>query len=150
MIDKNFTCPNCQHTDLDHDNNNVLCLNCGYFTNEQLMEDSEYANAYLETLPKIANDLKILQIVEDKQYYWFPLIIKIPLVGMIYPEGTGIDNWNWSLASEVPIPLFQRMNYPIEGVKDRYYETRIDVENSTKFNNNEFFKLVEFLKTKYL
>ena len=63
---------------------------------------------------------------------WFPSVINMGELGMIFPEGTKYG-YVWKYAKLVDIPEEERVNY-------NNYSQRLDVENAETFSQNEFIK----------
>lgn len=131
-----ITCPHCgsdncfaePHGEIE----SKLCMSCG-MTYSGIKKGSKTEEEMDSKSPKIIKELK--KVVDDE--VWYPATIQIRNKGMIFPVGS-IDNWRWSCSKVVSIPLFERMNYPIEGKPGHYYETRLDVENASEFPNDRF------------
>jgi len=69
---------------------------------------------------------------EDKHrnIVWFPSVINMGKLGMIYPEGTK-DEYVWKHARVVDIPEEEQAKY-------NNYSQRLDVENAETFEQNNF------------
>ena len=130
-------CPICGENECDIDgkdtaNETRMCKNCGFMTSSNFKIDSPKIDEYEKTTAKIIKDLRY----EDKSLgqFWYPSAIQIQGVGMIFPIGTS-EKWNWGVAKVVTIPIFERINYPIPGKANHYYETKLDVENLENFDS---------------
>jgi hypothetical protein len=123
-----------------------LCLTCGMTTQSAYRFNSDAIKDVEEKSPKVVTELRFMD--EDLKQYWYPSTIQIRNRGMIYPIGSK-KQWSWAVASVVPIPLFERMNYPIPGKDGEFYETKLDVENATEYPKNRFLdacKKLEMVK----
>ena len=69
---------------------------------------------------------------EDKErnIVWFPSVINMGKLGMIFPEGTK-DNYVWKYAKVVDIPKEEQAVY-------NNYSQRLDVEKAETFKQNNF------------
>ena len=132
-MEKVITCPVCLDTDhcfedVQEQHSSYLCFNCGY------MSDSRYTVGSLE----LADSLKKSpQLVRESQFedrhrniVWFPSVINMGKLGMIYPEGT-TDKYVWKYASVIEIPKEEQANY-------NNYSQRLDVDNAQVFNKHDF------------
>ena len=96
-----------------------------------------------ERSPKIVNELRFKD--NDLKQYWYPSTIQIKNRGMIYPIGSKLD-WKWAVAHVTTIPLFERMNYPIPGKDNEYFETKLDVENASEYDQDKFLEACKELE----
>ena len=133
---KKIKCPHCgsdncfaePHGEIE----SKLCMGCG-MTYSGIKKGSDLEKEMDSKSPKIIKELKKTAGEE----VWYPSTIQIRNKGMIFPVGTATD-WKWACAKVVSIPLFERMNFPIEGREGEYYETRLDVESAKEFTSGEF------------
>lgn len=130
-------CPICNISDkLYIDSNETgetrFCLNCGYQTHTKFKINTDELAKYESGNPKIVNALK--KADENTGQYWYPAVITLNNLGIIFPDGVDEENWKWGFAEIISIPLFERINYPIPGKDDEFYETRLDIENAKHFN----------------
>ena len=121
-----------------------LCMDTGYTTNTTYAIGSKAIEDAQAKAPKLINDLK--HVDEERGVVWFPSIVQVPGIGMIFPDGSSIDDWQYSVAKQIPIPEEEQKNYPIPGKDGEYYQSRLDMDNLKTFANNEFEKACEELK----
>ena len=101
----------------------MQCINCGYTTSTKYIGTKETN----EEFQKLGEDMKNWA-KEENGRIWIPSIITLP-VGMLYP----IDKDNemkWSFAPMVEIPEEERKKYPNPNIPGKFYERKIDTENS--------------------
>ena len=107
-----------------------LCFACGF------MSDSRYEIGSLQLIENLKKSPKLVQDsqFEDKQrnIVWFPSVINMGKLGMIFPEGTK-DEYVWKYAKVVEIPEQQKEAY-------NNYDKRLDVENAKTFEQNQFLE----------
>ena len=132
-MEKVIDCPVCYNTDncfeeVQDTFSSYLCFACGY------MSDSRYE---IGSINLIENLKKSPQLVRESQFedkdrgiVWFPSVINMGTLGMIYPEGTS-TNYLWKYAKIVDIPKEEQAVY------DNYTQ-RLDVENAETFEQNNF------------
>mgnify|MGYP000947016233 FL=1 len=135
----NILCPVCgtNHrlfVESDNHGEAKMCFNCGFMTHSRYISNSEFSSNIEKQNPKIVNALKI----EHEGLNWYPSVINIPNKGIIYPEGTSIEDWKWTLARVIDIPIFERIKYPVPGKEGEFYETMLDIENSIKYERLQF------------
>ena len=132
-MEKVIDCPVCYNTDncfeeVQDTFSSYLCFACGY------MSDSRYE---IGSINLIENLKKSPQLVRESQFedkdrgiVWFPSVINMGTLGMIYPEGTS-TNYLWKYAKIVDIPKEEQAVY------DNYTQ-RLDVENAETFEQHNF------------
>ncbi len=121
-----------------------LCIDTGYTTNTTYAIGSAAIKDAESKAPKLINDLKYTD--EDRGVVWFPSIVQVPGIGMIFPDGSSIDEWHYSVAKQIPIPEDEQKNYPITNKEGQYYQSRLDMDNLKTFANDEFEKACDELK----
>ena len=80
---------------------------------------------------------------EERGLEWYPSVINMGPMGLIYPEGTK-NLWNWKAAKVKEIPEQERDNYPKEDGSGNY-ETFLDIHNAESYQKFEFLKACEHL-----
>lgn len=95
MIESLVTCPLCgsslcYRTEDEQGNFTLSCLHCGFTTTSQLVEGSPAIAEYESTLPEL---FKAIKQVQDG-LVWYPIVIPHER-GMIFAEGTSVDDWYW-------------------------------------------------------
>ena len=132
-MERIIDCPVCYNTDncfeeVQETFSSYLCFACGF------MSDSRYE---IGSINLIENLKKSPQLVRESQFedkdrgiVWFPSVINMGKLGMIYPEGTS-TNYLWKYAKIVDIPKEEQAVYD-------NYSQRLDVENAETFEQNNF------------
>ena len=137
-MEKIIDCPVCFNTDqcfeeVQKDYSSFLCFHCGF------MSDSRYQLGSLEMIDNLKNSPKLVQETkfEDtkRNIMWFPSVINMGELGMIFPEGTP-EEYVWRYAKVIDIP-------EAEQEKFNNYAKRLDVENAMTFGQYEFVKACE-------
>ena len=134
-MEKVITCPVC--FDMDHCFEDIqetfssyLCFKCGF------MSDSRYEIGSLKLIDNLKNSPKLVRESKfedkDRNIVWFPSIINMGKLGIIFPEGD-TENYIWKYAKLVDVPEEERAIYD-------NYDQRLDVENAQTFGQNEFMK----------
>tara|TARA_R100000008_G_C3569565_1_gene161209 strand:+ start:433 stop:897 length:465 start_codon:yes stop_codon:yes gene_type:complete len=113
-----------------------MCMDSGYTTNSTYKCDSDVIRGVEKSAPKIIKDLKFV----DKKLglVWYPSVMQIPGVGMIFPDGSDKDNWGWSVAKEVKLNEEEQKKYPIPSKKGEFYKSKLDMENLKSFDKDKF------------
>jgi Zn ribbon nucleic-acid-binding protein len=136
-----ISCPVCNmHTAFQTTEQNIesyLCFTCGYTSNSLFTEESEKLAALLKTTSELIKDLKVFDTV--REIYWFPSVINMGRLGIIFPEGT-LEDWKWKYARVVDVGKDEEMKYRIPDKPGEYYETKLDVDNAEIFGRLEFLQ----------
>ena len=137
-MEKIIDCPVCFNTDqcfeeVQKDYSSFLCFHCGF------MSDSRYQLGSLEMIDNLKNSPKLVQETKfedtERNIMWFPSVINMGELGMIFPEGTP-EEYVWRYAKVIDIP-------EAEQEKFNNYAKRLDVENAMTFGQYEFVKACE-------
>jgi len=132
-MEKVIDCPVCYNTDncfeeVQETFSSYLCFACGF------MSDSRYEIGSIDVIENLKKSPKLVveSQFEDKHrnIVWFPSVINMGKLGMIFPEGTK-DKYVWKYAKVVDIPEEERVNY-------NNYSQRLDVENAETFEQQNF------------
>ena len=134
-MERVITCPVCWDNnqcfeEIQETFSSYLCFHCGF------MSDSRYEIGSLQLIENVKKSPKLVQKlkVEDKErnIMWFPSVINMGELGMIFPEGTPED-YVWKYAKVIDIPEEERHKYD-------NYDKRLDVDGAFTFSQNEFMK----------
>ena len=132
-MERVITCPHCLDTnncfeEIQETFSSYLCFSCGF------MSDSRYEIGNLQLIENMKNSPLLVRESQfedkDRGIIWFPSVINMGKLGMIFPEGTK-DKYVWKYAKVVDIPEEERVNYD-------NYSQRLDVENAKTFQQNDF------------
>ena len=132
-MEKVIDCPVCYNTDncfeeVQETFSSYLCFACGF------MSDSRYEIGSINVIENLKKSPKLVveSQFEDKHrnIVWFPSVINMGNLGMIFPEGTK-DRYVWKYAKVIDIPEEERVNY-------NNYSQRLDVENAETFEQKNF------------
>ena len=122
-----FDVNNC-FEDVQETFSSYLCFACGF------MSDSRYEIGGVDVIENLKKSPKLVKEsqFEDRHrnIVWFPSVINMGKLGMIYPQGTS-DEYVWKYAKVVDIPKEEQANY-------NNYSQRLDVENAETFEQNNF------------
>ena len=134
-MERVITCPVCWDNnqcfeEVQETFSSYLCFHCGFMSDSRYEVDSLQLLDNLKKSPKLVQELKI----EDKErnIMWFPSVINMGELGMIFPEGTP-EEYGWKYAKVIDIPEEERHKYD-------NYDRRLDVEGAFTFSQNEFMK----------
>jgi Zn ribbon nucleic-acid-binding protein len=80
--------------------NTRICQNCGYQTNEGMVDGSDVEKSIYESQPELFKDLKL---IDDEGFVWYPTVLNEQNEAMLFPDGKNADNWGWRVAKYVLI-----------------------------------------------
>jgi len=106
----------------------MQCINCGYTTSTKFTGKKE-TNEHFQ---KLGKDIKNWA-VEKNGKIWIPSVMTLP-IGMLYP----IDKDNkmkWGFAPMVEIPEEERKNFPNPSTPGKFYDKKIDIENTIIYDD---------------
>jgi hypothetical protein len=148
---KTVTCPHCggdrcyteSHTVEETSVSSYMCMDCGYTTTTLNVEESEMLKAYEEVTPQLIIDLRWVD--PQTNLVWYPTVLNFPSTGIVFADGTSTQNWGWTAAPAVDIPKKEQSKYPVPGQNGKFYEKKIDMEQSKKFAPDEFYEACKSL-----
>ncbi len=105
----------------------MQCINCGYTTSTKYT-GTKQTN---EEFQKLGEDMKNWA-VEKNGKIWIPSVIALP-IGMLYPINIKKE-MRWAFAPMVEIPEEERKHFPNPSVPGKFYDKKVDTDNSTIYN----------------
>jgi len=107
-----------------------MCFNCGFTSNSAYTWDSPDLKKAQLGATQLMNDVAFYD--EDRKIMWFPSIVNMGKMGMIYPEGTK-NNWLYKMAQV-------RQLTESEQKEERYkgHTEILDVENAVEYGQYDF------------
>tara|TARA_R100000458_G_scaffold59684_1_gene71141 strand:- start:1928 stop:2443 length:516 start_codon:yes stop_codon:yes gene_type:complete len=121
-----------------------LCMDSGYTTNTSYKKGSDVIKDAESKAPKLVRDLQYEDT--ERGLIWFPSVVQVPGIGMIFPDGSSVDDWGYSVAKQIAIPTEEQKNFPVPGKEGAYYQSRLDMENLKTFDKMKFEDACEELK----
>ena len=104
-----------------------MCIGSGYFTNEYPLNYKKNPDFDLSTfengMPELMKALKF----DDGESYWYPTSIRTN-VGMVFPVGESIDNWQWCYA-----PVKELTPSEKKDTIAAEYDSKLDMDNAQYF-----------------
>ena len=132
-MERVIDCPICYNTDqcfeeVQEKYSSYLCFHCGFMSDSRYEIGSIQLIENLKQSPKLVQDKKFID--KKRNIAWFPAVINMGELGMIFPEGDK-DGYVWKYAKVVEIPEEHKETY-------NNYDKRLDVENAKTFEQNQF------------
>ena len=75
----------------------------------------------------------------DRDITWFPSIVNMGDLGIIYPEGTK-TNWIWKFAQPRPLTEEEKKDEKYKG-----HDKMLDVDNAQEFGQYEFLDSLKLM-----
>ena len=145
--DKLQICPRCGSdacyvTEVNQDINNYYCYGCGFQSNTLLREGELLFDEQMETLPELYKDLKF----EDKNgQIWFPTTVNLTEQGMVFANGSSIENWKWGAVLAIEVTEEEKHKYPIPGKENEFYKWRMDMSTLKQFEERDFMEALSYI-----
>jgi hypothetical protein len=137
MAEKIITCPNCFNEERCFEDNleieefsSFMCFNCGFTSNSLYKNDSDSLKKVQESSTELMNEISMYDY--DRKIHWFPSILNMGKLGIIYPEGTK-NNWIWKYAKVSKLSEEEQKDPKYQG-----HEHKLDMENAKEYGQYEF------------
>ena len=136
-MERVIDCPYCYDSDacfedIQSEFKSYMCFNCGFMSSSYYTKDGVNK---IENTSKLVEELKFLD--EEREIYWYPSVVNMGKLGIIYPEGM-VGDWGWRFASVVQVEPDEIESYPILNEEGKFYTEKLDVENAMEFGQYEF------------
>jgi len=137
MAEVKITCPNCFNDEkcfedkLEVENfSSYMCFNCGFTSNSLYVNDSDSLKKVQESSTELMREVSMYDY--DRKIHWFPSILNMGKLGIIYPEGTK-NNWIWKYAKVSKLSEEEQKDPKYQG-----HEHKLDMENAKEYGQYEF------------
>ena len=139
MAEIKITCPNCfndkqcfeDKLEIE-DFSSYMWFACGFASNSLYVNDSDALKKVRESSTELMREISMYDY--DRDIHWFPSILNMGKLGMIYPEGTK-DNWVWKFAEVRKLSPEEQKDPVYEG-----NEYTLDMENAKQYGQYEFME----------
>ena len=137
-MERVITCPVCFDTnhcfeEVQPTFSSFLCFKCGFMSDSRYEIGSVRLTENLKKSPQLVRESRFED--KDRNIVWFPSIINMGKLGMIFPEGQA-NKYVWKYAKVIDIPKEEQSLY------DNHTQ-RLDVDNAKEFGQYEFIKACE-------
>ena len=137
-MERVITCPVCFDTnhcfeEVQPTYSSFLCFKCGFMSDSRYEIGSVKLTENLKKSPQLVRESKFED--KDRNIVWFPSIINMGKLGMIFPEGQA-NKYVWKYAKVIDIPKEEQSLY------DNHTQ-RLDVDNAKEFGQYGFIKACE-------
>ena len=132
----------CMVDEVNQDIKTYMCFGCGFQSNSLMKEGEEFYETQLQSLPELYKDL----ITEDKSgKKWLPSTINVPDKGMVFANGTGIENWMWSAVKAVPLTEEDKKKDPILSKKPEKFDYKMDMSTIKHFPERDYMDALSYI-----
>ena len=107
-----------------------MCFNCGFTSNSSYTWDSQELKKAQLGATQLMNDVSFYD--EDRKIMWFPSVVNMGKLGVIYPEGTK-NNWTYKMAQVRQLSETEQKEERYKGHKEI-----LDVDNAKEYGQYEF------------
>lgn len=135
-------CPSCETTTKCFEDTvsdtlkSYMCMKCGYMSCSNFKVDTDYHNQLVATFPKLIVDLAIVDT--ERNIVWYPCVINSSDKGMIFPDGTSVDDWMWSFAPLVPVTEDEKHKYQNPDKPGEAFVNRLAMDQIQQFSRFDF------------
>ena len=109
----------------------AMCMACGYTTTTMMKEGSQSELQVSQRQPILYRELRF---VDSNGSVWYPAVITLPGVGMVYLDGTGKDNYEWVMTPFRKVTRRERRLRKLS--KEQEYVA--DAANTQRFGKDGF------------
>lgn len=128
----------CYEQHIDETTTTWLCMGCGFTTSTAMDKDGQATKNTLETSPEL---YKELMYVDEDSKAWFPATITLPEKGMVFIDGSNINNWKWAAVKAIPLTEEEKQS----GRFPQGQEFKMNVRESQKFEQKDFMDALEII-----
>ena len=82
---------------------------------------------------------------DDDGKIWMPSAINIPEQGMVFANGSDINNWGWSAVKAIPVKEEEKNKYPIPHQPGKFYEYRMDMSTIKNFPERDYMEALSYI-----
>ena len=122
---------------------NYMSLSCGFWTNSFMTEDHEFFKQQIEILPELYKDLAWVD--PETNLIWLPNTINEQTKGMVFANGTGVQDWHWAAVQAIEIPEEERKNHPIPGKPGEFMKYKMDMKNMKRFGERDYIDALSYI-----
>jgi hypothetical protein len=115
------------------------CTGCGFTANDIIKEGHYDIEKFEEAMPELYKDLKYF---DGKGRAWYPLVIQNE-VGVVFIDGTDLDNWGWAGIKNRPLTEAEKEIYVKE--KKEVPPFKSDGESLKHFGKDGFLPAVNYI-----
>ena len=108
-----------------------MCFNCCFMSDSRFSKEHE--DKVKQDSAQLINKLKVWD--DLRKIYWYPSVVNMGKLGIIYPDGT-LEDWKWKYAKTVPVPKEKQKALS-------NYSMMLDVDNAVEYERTDFLSAVK-------
>lgn len=109
----------------------------GFASDSTKVLGSEAQIEFESKLPQLYQDLKWID--PSTNLVWYPTSYNQPSKGMVFAEGTSIEDWKWSAVVAVPLTAFEKGKFP------KGTDYKMDLSKLKQFERENFMDALEYI-----
>lgn len=117
-----------------------ICMETGYTTRDVWKVDSDSITTYENYISTLMKETKYIDHSLDQ--IWYLATMTTP-VAVLYPVGTSKKDYSWEVSKIVILEGKERENYPVPGKEGEFYTSRLDTDNASKFEQDNFASAID-------
>jgi len=134
-METKITCPICFDDgqcfeDTQENFSSYMCFHCGYTSNSMYSANSPELKTATDGATQLMREISFYDV--DRDITWFPSIVNMGELGIIYPEGTK-SNWIYKFAKVRKLTTEEQSD-----PKYKDHTEILDVDNATEHGQYEF------------
>jgi len=142
MAEKVITCPVCLDSnhcfeEVQDEWSSYICFRCGYTSNSTYKTDSKELESATKGSTELMKEISFFDI--DRDITWFPSIVNMGDLGIVYPEGVK-TNWVYKLAQPRALTKEEKKDEKYKG-----HDRMLDVDNAKEFGQYEFLEALKLM-----
>ena len=146
--DKLITCPKtggnlCYQVEISPEITIYTSLSSGFWTNSIMTKDSQFFQEQVAVLPELYKDLAWED--PETKLVWLPQTINLPQQGMIFANGSNVDDWSWAAVKAIEVTQKEQHKYPMPGKKNQFYKYRMDMSSMKHFPEKDFIEALSYI-----
>jgi len=121
---------------------NSMCYGCGFISNSLMKDGEAFFDEQIQLLPELHKDLIWKDNNEQK---WMPCTVNIPDKGMVFMNGSSVENAIWSGVLAIPVTEEDKEKYPIPSKEGEFYKFRMDMTTLKNFDKYDFIEALSYI-----
>ena len=134
---------NCFHEELEDGMTSYLCMGCGYTSNVLFKTGTDDLLGFEQPMPELYKDIKFVD--SERGITWYPTVLNIPSLGIVFVDGKSKEDWKWKAAPAVDVAESEKTKYPIPGQPDEFYTKRLNMDLAKDFEQTEFTEACKYV-----
>ena len=135
-MEKVIQCTVCEDTnhcfeEVQEDYSSFMCFKCGFMSDTRFSNDHDKESE--QNMSLLMNQIKVFD--QARRIWWYPSVVNMGKLGMIFPEGSSKYQWQWKFAKVVPV---EEGDTEAEG-----YKEKLDIENAKAYNKTDFLSAIK-------